>query len=639
MPYKKRKQKCKQADGTPGSYVLSYTDKKGKKRRACHTSKKKMQGQIAAIEAESKVVKITEFTIRKIIREELLQEVGPGVGMDPTAATMPRGMKRSEYNQLEAADPETFRIVMSIIDPTGALSIPDLPPALDAFEKNKTLTNALFLVLAVVAVVPVVGTTATVAQRLVTATKSAKNIISRSPKIKASAPENFWKSLDDAIDKAHEIQKILNAGPTAGRRVPVPDRPATPGMRPRGGRPVGPNQFKTGTGEVVDAKPGAPRGQGPQRGRSDPRMNPVQKIQSATKQASQSLPGEKVSLALAKKPKPHPPAVPKMLPKNISDEIYLRLSQGVRSLIEAALSSKSGVRVVSHGGSRGIGIKIRDALDDNAFKVLYDDTVERFPDAKSLWPDQDSFKSFVGEVDVQFFDKSASARAKMQSGDEGFRLRMNSGAEIDRLTSLIQRQGAQHGDSFTGDIPDWVYKSLDDTDFTHEFTHHIDKLTGILRAGRSQSAGKLGYSSWVHEINARYIAAIEEVERRLIAGDTKLISLLRDSDPLFFANVFMDIVDAKRSGGSYEGISALPPEVIAEMIDQILRPGGAYSILKQAIPEGTIREGSFMKITESKIRRVIREELAKMSPYKNYEYGVDQISSLSPGQEDIIGHT
>ena len=53
MPYNKRKQKCKQSDGTPGNYVLSYTTKKGEKRRACHTSQKKMQGQIASIEAEA----------------------------------------------------------------------------------------------------------------------------------------------------------------------------------------------------------------------------------------------------------------------------------------------------------------------------------------------------------------------------------------------------------------------------------------------------------------------------------------------------------------------------------------------------------------------------------------------------------
>jgi len=50
VPYTIRKQKCKQTDGDAGTYVLSYTTKKGKKVRNCHTSKKKAQGQIAAIE-------------------------------------------------------------------------------------------------------------------------------------------------------------------------------------------------------------------------------------------------------------------------------------------------------------------------------------------------------------------------------------------------------------------------------------------------------------------------------------------------------------------------------------------------------------------------------------------------------------
>lgn len=53
MPYTIRKQKCKQSTGKSGSYVLSYTDKKGKKHSNCHTSRKKAQGQIAAIEAEA----------------------------------------------------------------------------------------------------------------------------------------------------------------------------------------------------------------------------------------------------------------------------------------------------------------------------------------------------------------------------------------------------------------------------------------------------------------------------------------------------------------------------------------------------------------------------------------------------------
>ena len=74
MPYNKRKKKCKQSDGTPGNYVLSYTTKKGEKRSACHTSKKKMQGQIAAIEAEADEAggtTIQELALRHLIREIL----------------------------------------------------------------------------------------------------------------------------------------------------------------------------------------------------------------------------------------------------------------------------------------------------------------------------------------------------------------------------------------------------------------------------------------------------------------------------------------------------------------------------------------------------------------------------------------
>ena len=84
MPYKIKKQKCKQSDGDSGSYTLSYTDKKGKKRKACHTSKKKARGQIAAIKIprESKlenkksitgIKKITRRNLRKIIAEEILK--------------------------------------------------------------------------------------------------------------------------------------------------------------------------------------------------------------------------------------------------------------------------------------------------------------------------------------------------------------------------------------------------------------------------------------------------------------------------------------------------------------------------------------------------------------------------------------
>jgi hypothetical protein len=80
MPYTIRKQKCKQSDGDAGSHVLSYTDKSGKKHRACHTSKRKAQGQIAAIEGQWEADKtgdkesvMTEKLLREMVRE-LLRE-------------------------------------------------------------------------------------------------------------------------------------------------------------------------------------------------------------------------------------------------------------------------------------------------------------------------------------------------------------------------------------------------------------------------------------------------------------------------------------------------------------------------------------------------------------------------------------
>jgi len=67
MPYNIRKRSCKQSSGKKGEYVLSYTDKKGKKHSNCHTSRKKAQGQIAAIEGPKE--SIVRMTIREILRE------------------------------------------------------------------------------------------------------------------------------------------------------------------------------------------------------------------------------------------------------------------------------------------------------------------------------------------------------------------------------------------------------------------------------------------------------------------------------------------------------------------------------------------------------------------------------------------
>jgi len=71
MPYTIRKNKCKQSDEDSGSYTLSYTDKKGKKHTACHTSKKRAHGQIAAIEMEADVKKVD--TLMEVILAKILE--------------------------------------------------------------------------------------------------------------------------------------------------------------------------------------------------------------------------------------------------------------------------------------------------------------------------------------------------------------------------------------------------------------------------------------------------------------------------------------------------------------------------------------------------------------------------------------
>jgi len=93
VPYDIDKQDCEQSDGDDGSYVLRYTDKKGKKHSNCHTSKKKAQAQIGYIgeldetddmvfggggdpeaEGETEEGGMDEALLRAWVRERLLNE-------------------------------------------------------------------------------------------------------------------------------------------------------------------------------------------------------------------------------------------------------------------------------------------------------------------------------------------------------------------------------------------------------------------------------------------------------------------------------------------------------------------------------------------------------------------------------------
>ena len=65
-------------------------------------------------------MKISKSKLKKLIRETILKEVGPGVGMDPLGATMPKGVDRADYNQLGDASVNIHSVlaVTSVADPT-----------------------------------------------------------------------------------------------------------------------------------------------------------------------------------------------------------------------------------------------------------------------------------------------------------------------------------------------------------------------------------------------------------------------------------------------------------------------------------------------------------------------------------------
>jgi len=120
MPYKKRKQKCKQSDGTPGSYVLSYTTKKGEKRSACHTSQKKMQGQIAAIEAEADESEEEVLAEVRAYVRMLLEKVYYDADGNPIAVNSEIEAMIQAYQKEKAAETEKQRASSARID-RGAL--------------------------------------------------------------------------------------------------------------------------------------------------------------------------------------------------------------------------------------------------------------------------------------------------------------------------------------------------------------------------------------------------------------------------------------------------------------------------------------------------------------------------------------
>jgi hypothetical protein len=89
MPWKVRKRKCKQADGTPGSHVVINTSSGKERQESCHTSKKNAEDGIKARWAskndESVIIsqkQLNEIISNELYSDDLLFHVSQGAGVD-----------------------------------------------------------------------------------------------------------------------------------------------------------------------------------------------------------------------------------------------------------------------------------------------------------------------------------------------------------------------------------------------------------------------------------------------------------------------------------------------------------------------------------------------------------------------------
>ena len=118
--------------------------------------------------------------------------------------------------------------VAKILDPSGVLSWEDIPPTVDAYNKQPTPANALFVILALIAVIPVAGKFAIPLKAAARAGKVAevKNLITPAVTTILKHPEVLAKTnlnaqaitkMKNEIITNFNPEKWMQAGGTIGR--------------------------------------------------------------------------------------------------------------------------------------------------------------------------------------------------------------------------------------------------------------------------------------------------------------------------------------------------------------------------------------------------------------------------------------
>jgi len=152
-------------------------------------------------------MKLKRRDLNRLI-ESLLLEVGPGVGMDPTGATMPKGLSREEYKQLEDASKEIGTIVAEIfvgLSPAGvAVDVKDVTQATAIVIKSGGDEGKLQTLAAGIGFIPLMGD----------AIKGVfKAVFGAGKKLPAGLTEDMIRrmdprEIDDVIENNRELERL-----------------------------------------------------------------------------------------------------------------------------------------------------------------------------------------------------------------------------------------------------------------------------------------------------------------------------------------------------------------------------------------------------------------------------------------------
>jgi hypothetical protein len=79
MSYNIKEKDCEQSDGDDGDWILSYTDKKRKNRKNCHTKIQNVLSQISSMEGifpeSNNTLKLTRSQLKNLIKEEMKENL------------------------------------------------------------------------------------------------------------------------------------------------------------------------------------------------------------------------------------------------------------------------------------------------------------------------------------------------------------------------------------------------------------------------------------------------------------------------------------------------------------------------------------------------------------------------------------